>query len=452
MLNSLQLLAHQLSPIMHSFRQQLIHQALHAANTAATAADNGNEASLDNSSADPATAHVISTTAQQDTPVFVPPTAAAAAANVTAYASPSANPGPDTISSPFASSEEAVAVGPFLQPGGVERQGRRQEISGSLPLEQMLSRLPSPIGTAAGLERASSDGATSNSRASRLGSSLDLSQLALPAPTLPPMPGPDSALNPNAARHSQDWWSLNIFAQHTRSRRASRLGSIESPREGPAPEHSQLPAMQAQAVSPPQLSGRTQTGAAAAVAPSSSQGEASHSRRTSSIAQGLQLAPGVVGHPTAQSTADSASPSMSGEGESASKLSGAARSAAADPGSCWAGEPSSGGPTPQYGGCRAVYQGAVDWSSGAVAHAVQGDATVPQLEAEGEARMKGGQHQHPWLLYFYDRETERDYSRYHAQHMLMVREPGTQGRQYFTLLSICLPPCAPWWFQTSACA
>ena len=436
MLNNLRSLSHQLSTVMHSFRQQLIDQALHAANTAeaaATAADDGSGASLDDGNTDLATAPVISTTAQQVAPVFVPATAAAAA--VTAVAVPSAHPSPDIIPSPFANSEEAV---PFLQPGSAERQGRRQEISGSLPLEQMLSRLPSPVGTAAGLERASSDGNVPSRRASRLGSSLDLSQLSFPSPSQPPMPGLDSTANPNTVYHTQDQWSQDSFGQRTMSRRGSRLGSSDSPREGSGPEHSQLPAMQPQAVSPPHVLGRTQTAAAAVITPSSSQGQASHSRRLMNAAQGLQLAPGVVGHSIPQPITGTASPSVS-QGKSASQLSHAARSAAADPGSAPAdpgsrlsGELSSGRPIPQYGGYEAVYQGAVDSGRGEVSNAVEGDIIMAQLEAEAEARIKAQQQQHPWLLYFYDRETERDYSRYHTQHMSMVSRPGTQAWQSLT--------------------
>ena len=436
-LNNFQLLAHQLSPLMHSFRQQLIDQALHAANTAATAAtaaDNGTGPGLDNSNADPATAHVISTTAQQGAPVHVPSTAAAAA--VTAFSPPTdgftLNLGP----TPFANSEEAVAVGPALLSGGAERPGRRQEISGSLPLEQMLSRLPSPIASAASLDRASSDEAPSSSRfVSRLGSSLNLAQAAFhqspsPAPTEPPAPGPDSAADPNAAHHTQDSWSSNSFGQRSTSQHASRLGSVDNTREGLTPEHSQLPAMQPQALSPPQVSGRLPTDAAAAIAPTSSQAEVDQSWRTVYSAQGLLPASELDGHSSTQSTTDTALPSVSHEAGLASRLSPAASSPAADPGSSLAGEPSCGTSTPQHRGCRAVNQGAVDLDGRAVTHAEEGDTNVAQLEAEAEARIKRQQQQqHPWLLYFYDRDIERDYSRYHAQHMTMVRQPGTQGCQ-----------------------
>ena len=79
---------------------------------------------------------------------------------------------------PFANLDQGH--GSRLPLGGVERQGRRQEYSGSLPLEQMFSTVPSPIGSASGLDRQSSDGLASQASSrctSRLGSSIDPSLL-----------------------------------------------------------------------------------------------------------------------------------------------------------------------------------------------------------------------------------------------------------------------------------
>lgn len=401
-LSNFQLLAHQLSPVMHSFRQQLIDQALHAANTAATA-------------------HVISTTAQQDALVHVSSTAAAAA--VTAFSSPTADFTPNLGPTPFANSEQAVVAGPALFFGGAERQGRRQEISGSLPLEQMLSRLPSPIASAASLDRASSDEAPSSSRfASRLGSSLNLAQAACHQP---PSPGstqpltlePDTAADPDAAHHTQDSSPPDSSGQHTMSRHASRLGSVDITSQQQAPENSQIPAMQPQVS--PQVSARIPPDAAAAVTPSSSQAEAGQSCRTECSAQGLLPAPEFDRHSNTQPTTGTASPSVSHEAGSASRLSPAASSAAADPGGRLTGEPSCDRPIAQHRRCGAVNQGAIDLGRRAMTYAAEGDTIVRQGEAK--ARMKRQPQQHPWLLYFYDRDTERDYSKYHAQHMTMVR-------------------------------
>lgn len=45
---------------------------------------------------------------------------------------------------------------------------------------------------------------------------------------------------------------------------------------------------------------------------------------------------------------------------------------------------------------------------------------LAQLKSEAEASHQGRRQQHPWLLYFYDEDMERDYSRYHARQMLKV--------------------------------
>lgn len=82
------------------------------------------------------------------------------------------------LSSPFANLHQGH--GSSLPLGWVERQGRRQEYSGSLPLEQMFSRVPSPIASASDFDRQSSDGLASQAssrRTSRLGSSTDPNQL-----------------------------------------------------------------------------------------------------------------------------------------------------------------------------------------------------------------------------------------------------------------------------------
>ena len=311
---------------MHSFRQQLIDKAQHAANTAATAATavanpethQDQEASVDKSNAHPAAPHSISSRARES-PAYVP--SAAAAAAVSAFAAPSADPTPDTVSSPFASSDAAIS--PFLPVGGVERQGRRRDISGSLPLEQMFSRLPSPVGSATGHDQASSDGAASQPSSrhiSRLGSSLDLTQIVHQAPTRP-TPATDSATDRISGQRSQERWSSDSFGQHMAGRCASRLGSNDSFKDELAFAHSQLPATTPAPNHQPHGSGENQTDDVAAIAGSPGQAEASEPLRTVYSGEGLLFAPQSVGQYSSQLTPDTASPSLSHEGELASRLS-----------------------------------------------------------------------------------------------------------------------------------
>ena len=442
-LTKLQLLSHQLTPVMHSCRQQLIDQAQHAA-TAVANSETVQEASVDENNAQSAAPHGISSTAQ-DAPAYVP--SAAAAAAVSAFAFPSADPAPDSVSSPFANSEAAVS--PFLPVRGaeiqgrrreisgsppvraIERQGRRREISGSLPLEQMFSRLPSPVGSA-GLDRAYSDGAApqpSGRHTSRAGFSLDLTQIVPPRP----MPAPESVADRNAGQRSQERWSLDSFQQRMMGGRASRLGSIDSFKDELALAHSQLPATTPVPNHQPQGSGENQTDDMAAALGSPGQAEAFEPLTTVYSGEGLLLAPQSVGQYSPQLTPDKASPPPSREGNLVSKLSPAGSSEAASPCSSLAGEADAGSsnssssrPSLQRGGSSTpADQGAVALGGTAVAHSsepVDSDMLVAHLEAEAEARMKEQQRQHPWLLYFYDQEMERGYSRYHAQQMVMVRE------------------------------
>lgn len=269
---------------MHDYRQQLIDQAQHAANTAAA---------------------------------------------VSPFASPLASTIPNSPSSPFADVEGALT--PALPRGGsVERQDRRREISGSLPLDQILSRLPSPLAdSAAAGDQHLAEGAPTRfpfRRTSRLGASLDLSRLLYRASSHQ-MVDADAAADLPAGQLGQAWTpgsprgSAGGGVTRTESEvpaarlgegmtslLASGLGFLDSLREDPASEHSRPPTTN------PTAGGRPP----------------------------LELK-----------------------------------------------EPAEGG----------------------------------MLEAEEEARSRGQQQyrQHPWLLYFYDRQTERDYGRYHAQQMAMVR-------------------------------
>ena len=141
-----QMLARRLTPVMHSLRQQLINQVPHAAGTAtaAIAVD-----SLETGDICPAVA-CFATTSGQD--LFAQTSATAAGDAIASHM-----PGEvlDAVSSPFAGKDEDLT--PSVSLGGMDRQNRRQEHSGSLPLEQMLSRLPSPIESSLSLDSHSSD-------------------------------------------------------------------------------------------------------------------------------------------------------------------------------------------------------------------------------------------------------------------------------------------------------
>ena len=84
---------------------------------------------------------------------------------------------------------------------------------------------------------------------------------------------------------------------------------------------------------------------------------------------------------------------------------------------------------------------AVSRPSSGLLESSHGGMPEAHLEAEVEERFRAQrQHrQHPWLLYFYDEQTEREYSRFHAQQMAMVRE---HALHYAKCLPMCLASCS----------
>ena len=445
-LDNLQLLSHQLTPVLQSFRQQLIDQALHAANTAnaaTTASDAatavgslhiGSETVMDNGDTphDAAHAAVISVA----DPAYSPATAATAAG--------AADMGHATDevlhhgASPFANLDEGY--GPSVPLGVVERQGRRQEYSGSLPLEQMFSRVPSPVGSASGLDRHSSDGLPSRASSRRtsrhLGSSLDLSQL-ISAASLQFPAAADSNLN--AGQQALDRRAADSFSHHSMSRRASRLGSSDSLRDFlPSSGQTQPfaanfpPSGQAQPVGGNQAdpAGLAAAGVVSAPAAEQQAGETSARQgvpvrplRTVYSGQGLPPGPDSSrGDSFSQLTAQPSSPPANQGAEQVASLS------PAGPEMAGTQQPSLPEGTDMAGSSitsLSVGRGAAVTKNGsAQRHSSESarshdNALVAQLEEEAEARIIE-QQQHPWLLYFYDPDTERDYSIYHASQMSIV--------------------------------
>lgn len=283
---NLRTLSHQLAPVMHDYRPQLIDQAQHAANTAAA---------------------------------------------VSAFASPLASTIPNSPCSPFADVEDAFS--PTLPQGSSDRQERRREISGSLPLEQILSRLPSSSAAACD-QHVAEEGPSQfpSRRTSRLGASLDISRLLYRAYSHL-MVDADSAADLPTGQPAPVWSSG--------SPRGSAGGGVT------------------------RTEGYQNEGTTARL------GEG----MTSLLASGL----GFLDSLQENLTVEHSQPPIT---------------------------------NPTAGSRRPL----------GLAEPAEGSMQEAQLQAEVEARSRGQQHrQHPWLLYFYDRQTERDYGRYHAQQMAMVR-------------------------------
>ena len=347
------MLAHQLTPVMQDHRQQLIDQAMHAANTAHAAATA--VANVGMPDADMATASSVSSDAK-DSADDTGATAVATAAMAEAASGDLAAPVLPSAPSPFAALEGLV-IPNFT--GGIERQGRRREQSGTLPLDQILSRNPSPISSvpSQSLDRHYLDGVSRQSSAqpSRLGS--DGLREVLTSGHL--IPAVSSA--PAAVQLSQD----DLAA-------------------GPA----------VATAAPPKILATVFSG------------------------QGLPLC----------SPASSLEPSASPQAEdsesepSSSKLPQAHDS-----------ESEMSCSKPHRPGRRALLA-AADEGAGDAATAVvtaeihqkhesaeSKDADdLAQLKSDAEASCQKGGQQHPWLLYFCDKDMERDYSEYHARQMLKV--------------------------------
>ena len=355
----LQMLAYQLTPVMHDHRQQLIDQAMHAANTAyaaATAAANGGMPD-----AHMATASSVSSDAE-DSADDTGATAVVTAATAEAAAGDLAAPVLSSAPSPFAALE-----GPLIPifPVGTETQGRRREQSGTLPLDQILSRNPSPISSvpSQSLDRHYLDGVSrqSSTQPSRLGS--------------------DGLREVLASGH---------FVPAASS--APTAGQL--PQEDFAAGHSSAVATAAATgttAAPPKILATVFSG------------------------QGLPLS----------SPSSSLEPSVSPQAEdsesepSSSELPQAHTS-----------ESEQSSSEQHRSGRRtllvAADEGVGDAATAAVTHEIyqqheSDDAdALAQLKSEAEASHQERGQQHPWLLYFYDKDMERDYSEYHARQMLKV--------------------------------
>lgn len=349
------MLADQLTPVMHDHRQQLVDQAMHAANTAhaaATAVANGSMPD-----AHMATASSVSSDAQ-DSGDDTEATAVATAATAEAAAGDLAAPVLCSAPSPF-----AALAGPLLPnlPGAVERQGRRREQSGTLPLDQILSRNPSPISSvpSQSLDRLYLDGVSRQSSAqpSRLGSD-GLREGSAPGHFVP-----TASTAPTSGQLPQE----DLAAGH-----------------GPA----------VATAAPPKILATVISG------------------------QGLPLS----------SPASSLEPSVSPQAENSESEPGSSELPQAQD-----SEPEQSSSEPHRAGNRvllaAAEEGVGDAATAAVTAEVRSrresaepkdadDLTQLKFEAEASHRERG--QQHPWLLYFYDKEMERDYSEYHARQMLKV--------------------------------
>ena len=345
------MLAHQLTPVMQNHRQQLIEQAMHAVNTAhasATAVGNGGMADADMGMAD---SHAI---AAEDSVTTVDGVTTAVAAAATAA---TAGPDPTLILSPFADlNRPPLPTAPMPGPGA-ERPGRRREQSGTLPLDQILSRNPSPVS---------------------------------------PIP------SQNLDRHFLDGISRQSSAQ------PSRLGSGHFRDILPAGQA--LPAAAATGAAVGQLSQEEEMSSAHRAAVTTAGGTVTTAAQPRNLAtvysgQGLPLDPqSPVGSIGGSSSAD-------------------AQHSDSEPGR----------PVPARGGHRELLMSADKEADEAGQEAVTHDAKnqydlaelhdsdlAAQIESEEAVRRQERQQQHPWLLYFYDGDMERDFSRYHARQMLKV--------------------------------
>ena len=433
------MLAHQLTPDMHSYQQQLIGQALHTASPSATATDAsatavypldlglGAEASWVSSSMSYDTANAIADVSPDLPATAVDPEIALLGAAASLSPCPS----------PFSELEE----GPSFPSEGADRQGRRREHSGSLPLEQMFSRVPSPLGSVSGLDRQSSDGPSrpASRRTSRLGSALDLNHLLSAASQqLPVSVDPNSSsAQQSAARNSADglWPPCNM------RRRTSRL-SHDNLREVLADAQVQQPGTGFPPINQVQTGGGNLAEAdasiaAAATGRASSEAEEQLMRQSIRPDAGLQepMRPlrtvysgqGLPSDSTTWQSFSQGSPTamsspLSHQAELASRLAGASPDLVAT-------QPLSTGSSRGISSFEAEASEEAFAAAAALRSAPRGsseasrsrdDMLVAQLEAEAEARIAQQHRHHPWLLYFYDQETERDYRIYHARQMAVV--------------------------------
>ena len=371
------MLAHQLTPVMQNHRQQLIQQAMHAVNTAhasATTVDNGGMADTHMDTADhafpaadePAAERttVSQATVAADSVTTVDGAVAAVDAAATAN---TAGPDPTLILSPFADLDRPPLPTAPVPGLGAERPGRRREQSGTLPLDQILSRNPSPVS---------------------------------------PIP------SQNLDRHFLDGISRQSSAQ------PSRLGSDQFRDILPA---GQAPHTAATGAAVGQLSQEEEMSSAhrAAVATAGvTDTTAAQPRNLATVysGQGLPLDPqspvGSVGGSSSADAQDSdPEPSRLVGGHRGLLMSTDDEADEAGQEAAEAGQE----------GAEAGQEAVTHYADSQYDLSESHDSDLAaQLESEEEARRQERQQQHPWLLYFYDRDMEQDFSRYHARQMLKV--------------------------------
>lgn len=347
---NLQMLANQLTPVMQAHRQQLIEQAMHAVHTAhasATAVEDGGMAHMGTVDS--------YTIAAEDSDTNVDGAATAVVAAATAN---TAGPDPTPVPSPFAGLDgPPLPVAPMPGPGA-ERPGRRREQSGTLPLDQILSRNPSPVSPIPNqsMDRHFLDGISRQSSAqlSRLGSGL--SRDILPAGQALP-----AAATSATVEHSSQEEGMSLAHRAAVATAAGTVTTAALPRNL-ATVHS---------------------------------------------GQGLPLDPqSPVGSVGGSSSADPQ------DSDSEPSRLVPTRGGQRDLLMC-AGEEAE----PDTFGQEAVTHDVDSQYDMAESH---DSDLAAQLESEEAASRNGRQQQHPWLLYFYDRDMEQDFSRYHARQMLKV--------------------------------
>ena len=382
---NLRLLADQMTPVMHSHRQQLIDQPMQAATTAqaaATAADayDAAEATAATAEATAATAEATAATAEA-----IAATAEATAATADAE-TPTAGTAAETggavasaAGSPFAATD--IPLMPTFLGVSIERPGRRQEQSGSLPLDQLLSRNPSPMGSQSSQtlsDRHFSGGLAAHSSGmlpSRLSVDI-LNEMAAPALF---SPGQVTACT-TGQHHAAVGLMLDVPG-------STAVATAAATETAPLPPPRDLATV---------FSGQ---GLESGYSRQASHDSEPESSRSPPLRAGTQDVESELG--------------------SSAPIRPLSRTLLA------ADEESAEQAGQEAGNCDSA------------AESLDDDA-VAQLELEAEARKNQAQRQHPWLLYFYDNDMERDYSAYHGRQMVKVSHPEHSSSLSQTPISISL--------------
>ena len=373
---NLRLLADQMTPVMHSHRQQLIDQPMQAATTAqaaATAADayDAVDGTAGTTELIAATAEATAATAEataatvEATPATAETTAATADAETPAAGTAAETGGAvhGAAGSPFAATD--IPLMPTFLGVSIERPGRRQEQSGTLPWDQLFSRNPSPIGSQSSQtlsDRHFSGGLAAHS-SGMLPSRLSVENLNEMAPVLF-SPGQVTACT-TGQHHAAVGFMLDIPS-------STAVATAAATETAPLPLPRDLATV---------FSGQGLESGYSRQASHDSELESSRSPPFSADTQDVES-----------------------ELNSSAPIRPLSRTllAADEQGAEQAGQEAGNGDS--------------------AAESLDDDA-VAQLELEAEARKNQAQRQHPWLLYFYDNDMERDYSAYHGRQMVKVSHP-----------------------------